>query len=143
MAYLQLPDFAGRLLIKSLLSVLPAILVVIACSDSPAVENVSVERLMELSRADTSLYLLDVRTAGEYARSRLQFTRERIPHDSIKYALDRLPEDRRTSIYCLCAVGKRSGMAADYLKSIGYERVYNIEGGLKAWTDSGFEVVRD
>ncbi|MCP4685372.1 MAG: rhodanese-like domain-containing protein [bacterium] len=140
---LQLSNHAGRFLNRLLGTALGAALILLACSDSPADRNISVETLRDLAQADTALYLLDVRAAAEYERVHLSFTSSRIPLDSLEYALDLLPKDRDVSIYCLCAVGQRSSRAAAYLSSVGYKNACNIDGGLKAWVDAGFEVTKD
>lgn len=47
---------------------------------------------------------------------------------------------RRLILYC--AFGGRSALAADTLRQMGYRDVAHLEGGLKAWTDSGRPVER-
>ena len=39
----------------------------------------------------------------------------------------------------ICAVGARSGLAAEYASSLGIEsdRLYNIEDGTPTWIDKG------
>lgn len=39
-----------------------------------------------------------------------------------------------------CASGGRSALAADLLQQMGYRRVAHLEGGLKAWKESGHPV---
>ncbi len=42
---------------------------------------------------------------------------------------------RRTILYC--ASGGRSALAADTLQRMGYGNVAHLDGGIKAWKDSG------
>jgi rhodanese-related sulfurtransferase len=47
--------------------------------------------------------------------------------------VDRAEElDKDTPILCVCRSGSRSAQVANYLKSLGYETVANLEGGVKA-----------
>jgi rhodanese-related sulfurtransferase len=48
---------------------------------------------------------------------------------------DALTPDRRTIV--VCASGARATLAALTLKTMGYEDVVVLEGGLKAWMDAG------
>lgn len=87
-------------------------------------------------------FVLDVRTHFEWVTARLPFTSERVSYDAVADALDRLPEDRSHPIYVYCRVGHRSRFVTDYLKAIGYRRVFNVTGGIVAWTLAGLPVER-
>jgi len=40
----------------------------------------------------------------------------------------------------ICEVGQRSGVAAELAASLGYENLYNLEGGMTAWRSHGYPV---
>jgi rhodanese-related sulfurtransferase len=47
--------------------------------------------------------------------------------------VDRADElDKDTPVLCVCRSGSRSAQVANYLKSLGYETVANLDGGVKA-----------
>jgi rhodanese-related sulfurtransferase len=46
--------------------------------------------------------------------------------------------DRRTILYC--ASGGRSALAAAALRELGYRAVAHLDGGIKAWQESGHAV---
>jgi rhodanese-related sulfurtransferase len=48
---------------------------------------------------------------------------------------------RRTILYC--ASGGRSALACESLRQLGYTNLAHLDGGIKAWTASGREVIRD
>jgi sulfur-carrier protein adenylyltransferase/sulfurtransferase len=52
-----------------------------------------------------------------------------------------VPETDRTLIL-MCAGGDRSAMSTEALSSLGYEQVFNLEGGYNAWRASGLPVTR-
>jgi rhodanese-related sulfurtransferase len=52
---------------------------------------------------------------------------------------DELRPSRRVIVYC--ASGARAALATLTLEEMGYENVANMDGGLKAWIDSGLPTV--
>ena len=48
--------------------------------------------------------------------------------------------DPTRRVIVVCASGARASLAALTLKEMGYEDVAVLEGGLKAWTDSGLPI---
>ncbi|MEW6052061.1 MAG: rhodanese-like domain-containing protein [Candidatus Zixiibacteriota bacterium] len=110
-------------------------------SDKSSVPHVTVEQLHQKANSDHEIYLLDVRTEPEFLTERLQFADERIPFDSLGASLDLLPADKNAEIYTFCRSGRRSAIAAGYLRSVGYTRVFNVEGGINAWKAAGYETV--
>ena len=51
-----------------------------------------------------------------------------------KQRANELPRD--TEIVVHCKMGGRSAKAAAYLRQLGYERVLNLTGGIKAWAQT-------
>lgn len=47
-------------------------------------------------------------------------------------------KDTVVAVYCKSDV--RSARAADMAKEAGYEYVYDLDGGINAWTDAGYEL---
>jgi rhodanese-related sulfurtransferase len=80
--------------------------------------------------------LLDVRSEDEWADGRIAGS-VHIPMDQLMQRLDEV-DDR---VVCVCAVGARSARVAEYLNAQGREAV-NLDGGLYAWTASGFSIER-
>jgi monothiol glutaredoxin len=75
--------------------------------------------------------LLDVRTQGERDTAMIQGS-ELLDDDM----MERLMElDRATTIVCQCHHGVRSRNAAHQLVAIGFRDVWNLTGGIDAWSD--------
>lgn len=108
---------------------------------SQGVDEITVDQLYEIVHSDQTYFLLDVRPEEQFLKSQLEFTSVHIPSDSLKSFPGRLPEDKAASIYRFCKIGHRSGLAAEYLRSIGYQNVFNVAGGLDAWIEAGYEVI--
>lgn len=109
-------------------------------STTPAI---TVEKLHQDHDNGVPFYLLDVRTQPEYNESHIGFANELIPYDSLEFHQNELPQNKDTLLYVYCRTGRRSGIATDYLRSIGYTNVHNVTGGITAWKEVGYETVAD
>jgi sulfur-carrier protein adenylyltransferase/sulfurtransferase len=86
-----------------------------------------------LERGDR-LTIIDVREPHEW---RIVNLHERgaklIPLGEIE---DRLPEiDSRDEVVLMCKMGGRSAKAAHQLREAGYDKLWNLRGGILAWSD--------
>ena len=80
--------------------------------------------------------LLDVRTDNEFAQGHLQGAQQiDFYRDDFSDALDKLDREQPVLIYCRS--GNRSGKAAKKMKAMGFYAVYNLEGGIGAWSKRG------
>jgi rhodanese-related sulfurtransferase len=75
--------------------------------------------------------LLDVREPDEFAAYRIEGAKL-IPMRTIPARLHEL--DRRADVVMICRSGARSHHAGMFLKQNGFERVYNLAGGVMAWS---------
>ena len=71
-------------------------------------------------------FLLDVREEYEYQEGYVKGA-VNLPLREILSQKDSLPKDK--DIYVYCRSGHRSADAVNFLKSLGFEKVHNIEGG--------------
>ncbi len=74
--------------------------------------------------------LLDVREPEEFAAQRIDGA-QLVPLRSLPARLHEL--DRRAEIVMICRSGARSFHAGLFLRQNGFERVYNLAGGVLAW----------
>jgi rhodanese-related sulfurtransferase len=83
--------------------------------------------------------LLDVRNADEWEAGHAP-NAQWVPLPDLEGARFKIPMNRR--IVCVCRSGARSARATESLLSWGFE-ASNMVGGMKAWAEGGFPVVKD
>lgn len=101
--------------------------------------NLSPQEAYAMVGQRSDLFLLDVRTLGEYRQARLDGARL-IPIDQFVNRLAEVPKDRPVLVYC--AVGSRSAQVVNYLARQGFPEIYNLYGGIYAWAQKGFPVLQ-
>lgn len=63
-----------------------------------------------------------------------------IPYNEVEKHLDKLPQDKTAAIYLYCEGGPMGNAAARTLHELGYNNLYNLEGGTNAWKKAGLPV---
>ena len=85
---------------------------------------------------DSSALLVDVRTPEEFEAARIPgAVNFDIKSDDFEEQVEDLT--RSTPMYLYCRSGGRSDRAAQKLKELGFENVYDLEGGILGWTEEG------
>lgn len=85
--------------------------------------------------------LIDVREKPEWARGHIPGARH-LPLGQLQARLGELDDLRGKPVVVQCQSGTRSAMAARVLKGAGFEHVYNLGGGIMAWTMAGRKISR-
>jgi len=67
----------------------------------------------------------------------LPLTDVSIPFDQILAHLDQLPTDKNAPVVLYCQSGPMGMRAATALAGQGYTRIYNLQGGFRAWSAAG------
>lgn len=81
-----------------------------------------------------TLVLVDVRPPQERAIASVGCAFRTLDSDADVQALQALPKD--TAIAFLCHHGGRSAQVAEHFHSLGFRDVYNVEGGIDAWSQA-------
>jgi len=84
----------------------------------------------------TPVSVIDVRTPQEYAAGHLQSaTNIDSAAADLNARLAKLPKNAPYIVYC--HTGNRSGVVTQRMHDLGFKHVYDLQGGLQAWTAAG------
>jgi len=96
-------------------------------------KNIGVSELQAML-ARGGMSLVDVRTDAEIARGIIPGA-EKLPLHLLPLRLNELDKNKPTVFYC--QMGGRSAQAAGFAAGQGFADVYNLQGGITAWLQSG------
>jgi len=98
-------------------------------SDAP-IRQLSAPDLKALLESGTAIELVDVRTHEERAIAAIAGSRllDQAYHDAL------FLRDRDTPLVFQCHHGVRSQHAAEYFREQGFRNLYNLRGGIDAWS---------
>ncbi|MFN2221743.1 MAG: rhodanese-like domain-containing protein [Chloroflexota bacterium] len=100
--------------------------------------EVNVQTVAEVKDRE-DVYVLDVREQSEYDAGHIPGV-VLLPLGQIPSRLGEIPTDK--TVIVTCRTGNRSGQAVDFLRQNGFDNVHNMLGGIVAWEQAGYEVVR-
>jgi rhodanese-related sulfurtransferase len=98
--------------------------------EPPPIRQLSAPDLKALLESGTVIELVDVRTEEERAIATIEGSRllDQAYHDALLF------RDRDTPIVFQCHHGVRSQHAAEYFRRAGFRNLYNLRGGIDAWS---------
>src|SRR5579875_934202 len=97
---------------------------------TPEVASVTPKELASELNAGKKILLLDVREPHEYEIVNIKGAKL-IPLGELPERVNEL--DTADEIVAYCHTGGRSARATDFLRSLGYKKVRNLEGGVEGW----------
>jgi len=99
-------------------------------------QNVTAQELNSMLKSKDFLFInVHIPFAGNIVGTDLS-----IAYDQIEQNLSQLPADKSTKIVLYCRSGRMSAIAAEELVSLGYTNVWNLDGGMDAWAQSGYKL---
>lgn len=63
-----------------------------------------------------------------------------LPYNEIEQNLSKLPADKNARIVLYCRSGRMSTIAAEELVKQGYTNLWELDGGMAAWEQAGYEI---
>ena len=80
-----------------------------------------------------SIQILDVRTPGEYTSGHIKNTLLANWNDAAEFNRRVAFINKAKPVYVYCLAGGRSAAAAEKMRGMGFENVYELKGGINAW----------
>jgi rhodanese-related sulfurtransferase len=114
----------------------------LSCSESNAQSKLlNPSDFEKLIQTDKTVQLVDVRTHNEVAQGRIANAKNiNIADADFKAKMNQLDKSKPIVVYC--GVGARSSRAAKILTEMGFKQIYDLQGGITAWTAAGKATVK-
>ncbi|MCB0907696.1 MAG: rhodanese-like domain-containing protein [Nocardioidaceae bacterium] len=87
--------------------------------------------------------IIDVRTPEEFAAGHLKGAVNMDVENPAQFQAQVAGLDPTRTYALYCHTGNRSGVAKDYLAGAGFASVYDLAGGIEAWSNDGGTSVTD
>ncbi len=102
----------------------------------PGVNELNVEEARARLAQNPAAQLIDVREESEWAKGHAQGARH-LSKGVIERDIEAQIPDKSTEVILYCGGGFRSILAAEVVQRMGYTNVTSMDGGWRAWRDSG------
>lgn len=103
------------------------------------IENLTVSELKSKLDAGEEVILIDCREQGEWDEGHIAQA-QLMPLSNFAEEINKL-EDKGATIITHCRSGARSMRACTALEGEGFEKIYNLDGGIMAWIAAGFPTI--
>ncbi|MCK9150850.1 rhodanese-like domain-containing protein [Methanobacterium alcaliphilum] len=98
-------------------------------------------KLINENLNNPNFLLLDVRTPDEFFSAHIEGSKNLDYHGiNFNNELNKLDKNKKYLLYCRSGV--RSANVFNLMRSAGFNKIYNMLGGITLWADEGFPLVR-
>ena len=133
-----------KLFVLALLLITSLSLISGCISDSQILEDISPKETfepIEKNEGNENFVIIDVRTSEEFAGGHIEGA-ILIDFNSENFIDEIGKLDRNLTYLIYCRTARRSSLALDDMKDLGFTRVYNMKGGIVRWEEEGYHVVK-
>ena len=106
------------------------------------VHEVTIDEVKPRIDRGDKFYLIDVREESEWAEGHLPNSIH-LGKGIIERDIEARVSDADAEVVLYCGGGYRSALAAEALKKMGYRNVISMDGGIRAWREAGYPIVKD
>ena len=103
------------------------------------VREVTIQDVQARLASGAAFKLVDVREDGEWAKGHVPRA-VHLGKGVIERDIEQAIPDTHQEIVLYCGGGYRSALAADNLQRMGYDNVWSLAGGFRAWSEAGLPV---
>lgn len=87
------------------------------------------------------IQLIDVRTPKEFNADHINYAENiNFLSEDFSKSIDKLDKEKPVFIYCRS--GKRSGKSTADFQKVGFNKIYELEGGILKWKSEGFKTIK-
>ena len=101
------------------------------------INEIEVIELAQLKETNEQVRVIDIRQPAELSSGIIPGA-EALPMHIIPLRMEELKKDEK--LIMVCRSGARSAQACMFLQQQGYDKVFNLRGGMMAWAGSGLEI---
>jgi len=127
---------------KKVIAMLASVLLLAGCASGvTGVTNMNVEDFSKKT-AESGVVTLDVRTQGEFMTGHIQDAQNiDFESGSFESQIESLDKNGTYAVYCRS--GNRSGQAVKVMQDAGFKNIYNLNGGVIDWANTGLPLVNN
>ena len=124
----------------SIAAVATGVLVLSGCSSSSgSVASMDAQSFSKKTQ-EAGVITLDVRTRGEFSQGHIAGAINiDVEADTFQNEISQLDKTKTYAVYCQS--GRRSAIATDEMKKLGFEHLFNLSNGMNDWMSQGMGVV--
>jgi thioredoxin 1 len=120
-----------------------------SCAQTPSpkttgesLRKVNAQEFNQQLEASAEKQIIDVRTPEEFSTGYIAGAENINIYDAdFEQRINKL--DKNKTVFVYCKGGGRSADAAAKMKSIGFQMVYDLQGGIMSWTNNNLPVVKN
>ena len=103
------------------------------------IPSMTVSELKNMMTEENSPTLIDCRELNEWEEGHIPGA-TLVPLSTLKENLHTLEDKKTQTVVLQCRSGKRSLRACQFLSENGFENLHNLEGGILAWMEAGYDI---
>jgi phage shock protein E len=126
---------------KKVIAILASALLLAGCSTSSNAVDLSVSEFSS-KVAEAGVIALDVRTPGEFNEGHIEGA-ILVDFQSGNFENEIASLDKNQTYAVYCRSGNRSGQAVKVMSDAGFTKLYNLDGGVIDWANSGLPLVNN
>ena len=126
---------------KKVIALFASVLLLAGCSSSSSAVDLSVSEFSS-KVAEAGIITLDVRTPGEFNEGHIEGALL-VDFESGNFENEIAALDKTKTYAVYCRSGSRSGQAVKVMSDAGFTSVYNLNGGVIDWANSGLPLVNN
>ena len=105
------------------------------------IKEVSITDVKKMIDAKENVILLDVRDKQEFDEGRIPGAIN-ISRGMLEFKVAMILPDKNAKIIVYCSLDLRGPLATKAINDLGYKNAINMAGGLKAWKEAGYPLVK-